>query len=366
MIKMDAQTYRLVQSSFTKKTLSDFFLKRSQVDAEGNVQRKIYKLADTTTSTTGMATSTPSTKGIQGILWFKEIIKYAEDLRRFDQAVMHNEYMVNTGAHEVMVPRATSHLSLNYSTSEGSDRTLTEMDNISTVPVTLSASDFKKGGVAISKELAMTSMVDLLAHARHVITQDLARDLDVAIATELQDTSVTNRVFGGSGVSDPSGLSTGDVLTTDLIADAMEKLESNNYVPRLLFVSPAQVKAFRKDSQFVNASEYGSNEVVLKGEIGRYLGIRIIKTTNTPAYSSGATDTNQNTKTWGAAGHCCIMVGTNNWDQLVAGVVAWKEKPNVDYEYHKLKSKHIFYANQAYKVKLLEPKAVCLIKVTDA
>jgi len=363
---MDAETQDLVRSSFTKKTLSDFYIRKNQVDSEGNIQRKIYKLADTTTSTTGMSTSTPATKGVQGILWFKEIIKYAEDLRRFDQAVMHNEYMVRTGAHEVMIPRATSHLSLDYSTSEGSDRTLTEMNNISTVAVTMSASDFKKGGIGISKELAMTSMVDLVAHARHVITQDLARDLDVAIATELQDTSVTNRVFGGSGVSDPSGLAAGDVLTTDLIADAMEKLESNNYIPRLLFVSPAQIKAFRKDSQFVNASEYGSNEVVLKGEIGNYLGVRIIKTTNTPSYSAGATDTNQNTKTWGVAGHCCIMVGTNNWDQLVAGVVAWKEKPNIDYEYNKLKSKHIFYANQAYKVKLLEPKAVCLIKVADA
>jgi len=363
---MDVDTQNLVQSSFTKKALNDFFVRKSQVDSEGNFKRKIFKLADTTTSTTGMSTSTPSTKGVQGIMWFREIIKYAEDLRRFDQAVMHNEYMVRTGAHEVMIPRATSHLSLNYSTSEGSDRTLTEMDNISTVPVTISASDFKKGGIGISKELAMTSMVDMIAHARHVITQDLARTLDISIATELQDTSVTNRVFGGSGVTDPSGLAAGDVLTTDLIADAMEKIESNNYVPKLLFVAPAQIKAFRKDSQFVNAAEYGSDEVVLKGEIGQYLGVRVIKTTNTPSYAAGATDTNQNTKTWGAAGHCCIMVGTNNWDQLVAGVVGWKEKPNVDYEYHKLKSKHIFYANQAYKVKILEPKAVCLIKVTDA
>ncbi len=352
-------------SHFTKVKLSDFYMTKKEWEMRNSNNRKIFKLADTTTSTSGIATSTPSTKGVQGILWFKEIIQYAEDLRRFDQAVMHNEYMVNTGAHEVMIPRTTSHLTINTSTSEGADRTFTALNNISTVAVTLSASDFKKGGIAISKEAAKTSMVDLVAQARYAITQAMARDLDVAIATELQDTSVTNRVYGGDA-TDPSELTSGDILTPDLVAEAMYKLEQNNFVPKLLYISPAQLKAFRKDSQFVNAAEYGSNDVILKGEVGQYLGVKIIVTTNVPAYSQGQTDTNENTKTWGAAGHCCIMVGTNHLDQLVAGVVAWKEKPTVDYEYNKLQAEHRIYYDQAFKVKILEPKAVCLIKVTDS
>ena len=36
----------------------------------------------------------------------------------------------------------------------------------------------------------------------------------------------TNRVFGGTSVSDPNGSSAGDVLTADLIADAIMKMES--------------------------------------------------------------------------------------------------------------------------------------------
>lgn len=362
---MNIHEIRRVASHFTKVKLEDFLMPKHIWDQISNNNRKVYKLADTTTGTSGIQTSTPATKGVQGILWFREVIKYAEDLRRFDQAVMHNEYMVNTGAHEVMIPRATSQLSISTSTSEGANRTFTALDNISTVAVTLSASDFMKGGIAISKEAAKTSMVDLVAHARYVITQAMARDLDQAIATELQDTSVANKVYGGDATN-VSQLSAGDVMTPDLIADAMEKLESNNFVPRLLYIAPAQLKAFRKDSQFVNAAEYGSNDVVLKGEIGRYLGIRVIVTTNVPAYSQGQTDTNESTKTWGAAGHCCVLVGTNHLNQLVSGAVAWKEKPTVDYEYNKLQAEHRIYYDQAFKVKILEPKAVCLIKVTDS
>lgn len=363
---MDTQTYRLVQSSFTKKTLDDFLISKGMVNSEGQIQRKIFKLADTTTATSGMPTTTPGTVGIQGALWFKEIIKYAEDLRRFDQAVMHNEYMVNTGAREVMIPRSTSHLDITDSTAEGADRTMTAMDNLSTTAVTMAASDFKKGGVTISKELAMTSMVDLVAEARYKVTQHLAKTLDTSIVTEFQDSSVTNRVFGGSGVTDPSGLATGDILTTDLVADARAEIEENDFVPKILYIAPAQMKAFRKDSQFVNAAEYGSNEVVLKGEVGNYLGLKVITTTNAATFASGATDTNQSSYTWGAAGHCCMLVGTNGWNQLVSGVVGWKEKPNTDYDYNKYQSEHRIYANQAFKVKILEPKAMCLIKVTDA
>lgn len=360
--------YRMGRSHFSRVTLDDFLVRKQLADAG----RKIFKLDDqgtTTTygSSTGIATSTPATIGVAGITWFKEIIKYAEDLRMFDQAVMHNEYMVNTGAHEVMIPRTTSHLDITTNTTgEGESMHFTDMNNISTTNVTVTNSSYKKGGVSISLESAQNSMVDLVTQARYVIMQAMAKDLDTDIATELQDSTVTNRVFGDSSATDPSGLGTGDIMTTDLVADAMSKIEENNFVPKMLFMAPQQLKAFRKDSQFTNAAEYGGNEVVLKGEVGRYLGLRIITTTQTPAFASGATDTNQSSYTWGATGHTCVMVGTNQANQLVSGVVGWKMKPQVDYEWHKMNSAHHVFYRQCYKAKILEPKAVCLIKVSDA
>jgi len=368
---MNQINQKMDMSHFTRVNLSDFLREKQLRDIELSNNRKVFFLDDAGTTTTygsstGIATSTPGTVGVAGITWFNEIIKYAEDLRRFDQAVMHNEYMVNTGAHEVMIPRTTSNLSITTNaTGEGEDMHFTDMNNITTTPITITNSYYKKGGVSISDESGQNSMVDLVRQARYVITQAMARDLDVDIATELQDSSVTNVVYGGDATS-PSSLDTGDVINTDKIADAMAKIEASNFVPSMMFVHPNQIKAFRKDSDFTNASQYGGREVILKGEVGNYLGIKIINTTNTPAFASGATDTNESTETWGAAGHCCMMVGTNQMNQLVSGVVGWKQKPYVDEDYNKLRSAtHVFY-KQAYRAKILEPKAMCLIKITDA
>jgi N4-gp56 family major capsid protein len=356
-----------VKSSFTKRKLSDYLLKK-ETAALHDFPVSV-KLADTTTATTGIATSTPATKGVTGIVWATEIIKYAEGLKRFDQAVMQNEYMVNYGADSVMIPRMTSELEVDFSPGggEGTARDGTEVNNISTVSVRIGTSDWKLGKLRVSKQTAMTTMVDMLENVQYQAARALAQDVDVSIASMLMDTSVTNVVYGGDATQ-VDHLTTGDVITPGLISDAKTKLAANNYVARMVFLSPELVGQLRKDPQFVNASQYGSNDVVLKGEVENYLGIRIIETTNTPAFVSGATDTNESSRTWGANGHCGIMVGTNGeqgGDLLVAGVLAWKEKPQIDYEYKKDEALHCFYLNQAYKAQILEPKAVCLIKVAD-
>jgi len=370
---MRADLVNAVQAAYTHQRLGDYFISQKLnqriLNGGGFSLFKLDNQGTTTTygSTSGVATSTPATAGTAGITWQKEIIRYAEASRMFDQAVMQNVYMVNTGAHEVMIPRTSSHLDIDVtSTGEGESRHFTDQSNVVTTPVTIAKTDYLKGGIAISKETNQNTMADRLSLAREQLGEDMAQRADVATATELQDTSVTNVVYGGSGNSSVDGLATGDVMTPDLTVDAMEKIESNNFIPRMLFLGTPQIKAFRKSSQFINASEYGSDEVVLKGEIGNYLGVRIIKTTNTPAYSSGATDTNENTKTWGATGHTCIMVGTNKHNKLVGGVMAWKEMPSINYEYDLDTASHRFYSDQCFKVKVLEPKAICLIKVSDA
>lgn len=325
--------------------------------------KQLFELATAVTDT-----ATTQISETQGSNWMSDVLKFGEALRRFDQAVEQDESLVGSGDKTLVIPISTSHLAIDTAKNagEGDVRDYTELTNLDTVSVTFAATDFLQGAVVISKEIALTSRVDLVAQARYTIAQELAQDLDEAIALALQATSVTNRVYGGSGNTDVNGLATGDILTTDLIADAMEKIESNNFVPAMVFIHPKQLKVFRKDSQFVNASEYGSDAVVLRGEVGDYLGVKVITTTNAPVYGSGATDVNETPTTWGAAGHIAIMVGTDAGGRKVAGVVAWKEKPSIDYEYRKLEGAHFVYYDQAFKASVVQPSAVCLVKVTDA
>lgn len=327
---------------------------------------KEYELATAVTDT-----STTQISEVQGTSWESDVLKFGEALRRYDQAVMIK--MFGKGDNKLVIPKTTSHLDIDVakSSGEGDDRDLTEMTHVDTVPMTLTASDFKQGEIRISKEIALTSRVDLVALARYAIAQDMAQDVDTALsgtnsaAGVFQDTNISNRVYGGDATA-PSGLTTGDIMTPELFADAMDLIEANNFVPFMTFIHPKQLKALRKDPQFINASEYGGREVVMKGEVGQYLGNRIVPTTNVPNYSSSDTDNNETTETWGADGHTAQFIGTNRAGAKVAGCLAWKERPNIGYEYWRSLSSHRVYYDQTFDTALVFKQAVALAKTTDA
>jgi N4-gp56 family major capsid protein len=318
---------------------------------------EIFELTDTSTGTANL-------DEVQGTMWLKDVIEFGEALRRFDQTCMQKD--IPKGDKTVVFPKTTSHLTVNTSTAEGADRTFTEMNNLDTVSLTVVASDWKKGGIAITKEILETSQVDLIKQARYAIAQAIADDLDNGVATALQVPAVTNRVYGGSATS-VATLGAGNVISTNLIADAMAKIEANNFMALggKLFIDPIHQKVFRKDAQFVNAAEYGSDRVVLRGEIGEYLGLSIIVTNNVPEYSSGNTDVNETPATWAVDGKDAVMVGTGPNGLPVTGAIGWKEKPSITYEYERKFARHLIYYDQCFKAGVIQPGAVCLIKVAN-
>lgn len=333
----------------------------AELMAKQNRRRsELTTAAITDTSTTQITETIPQQ-------WIAEVVKYGEALRRLDQFAIVNKDLVGKAGDRVIIPKSTGHLSVTTSHTEGEVRTLTELTKLDTVTITIQAADFYRGAVRISKEISSMSTVDLVAFAKYSIAEDLADDVDLAIATAIQDTSVTKNVFGGaSSNADASDLATGDILTTDLIVDAMAKIEEHNFVPKYLVIGPYQLAALRKDSQFVNASEYGGNEVVMKGEIGQYLGIKMVVTTNANLdYDNSDTDTND-ASAWGANGFACPMFGVGRNGQPVAFAIVWKEMPKIDFEYLKDEAAFQIYYDQAFEEGVIQPDAMCLIKVTDA
>ena len=96
--------------------------------------------------------------------------------------------------------------------------------------------------------------------------------------------------------------------------------ETNN--PFILIIAPEQEEVFLTDSQFVNASEYGDASIVKNGEIGKYLGVRIVVANNTPQYAASAT--HPDTSTTVVAQHRCMMIKANK-----AVGLAWGLKPRL-------------------------------------
>lgn len=327
-------------------------------------------LAELSTDPNTTKYTTTGITDMQPEIWSKEVVKFGEALRILDQLVLVNKEMVGTKSEKVTIAKTTSHLSITTSPidttyPEGTVRNFTEMTNVDTVSATMLVTDFLKGGITISKEAFMTVQMDLISQARFTIAQDLADDVDLALATAIQSTSVTNTLWGGDATQ-VEDLTAGDVLTTDLIADARAQIRLNNFVPKSIVISTYQEATLMKDSQFVNASEYGSNEVVLKGEIGKYLGLKVIVTTNANfSYTTGDTEVNENASP-GADMNVVPVLADTKAGQKASVMLAWKEMPHIDFEYEKNEARHIIYYDQGFTTALIHAEAISLIKVTQA
>ena len=315
--------------------------------------------AHTRIATTGVTDMQPTK-------WSTQVVKRAEELRQLDQLIFVNKEMVGTKDEKITIPISTSHLSITTSHTEGAARTKTEMDNMSTVDFAMVAGDFLQGVITISKRLFMTCAIDLLAQARYTIAEDMADDVDLAIATQLLSTSLTTNIVYGGDATQIQDITDGDVLTTDLIADARRLIKVNaKCVPKYLVISSYQEATLLKDSQFVNASEYGSNEVVLKGEIGNYLGLKVIVTDNANfAYTSGDTEPNEAASP-GASANICPVIGEKRNGEKVSVGLAWKEMPSIGYEFEKDETIHKIYYDQAFTTADIFTEAWALIKVSQ-
>jgi N4-gp56 family major capsid protein len=289
---------------------------------------------------------------VQGKEWLKFILETARQKMYFQQFA----YVTNVakGNKDQAVPIAYTNLAFTSSNNEAANRTMTEITNLNTVvftPVTV------KLGATIAKEVVETSQVDVVVFAREQMAYDAALKIDVAFATAIAAAGAPAAVLYGGDATSTASLTAGDVITTDLVAVAQRYIKANGWVsepgrPFVLFVPAVGEEAFLKDSQFVNASEYGSNEIVANGEIGRYLGIRVIVTEQCPAAT-----------TWGGgalAGHTCFLLKAK-----VAYGIAYREQPTLDFEYLKDQAAYNIYLDMAFQCKVLQQNALVLIKVSD-
>ena len=311
------------------------------------MKQTVKELAnETTTGSSGIST-------VQGKEWLKIILETAKKKMYFEQFAY--VATVTKGNKDLAVPVATTNISFTCTATESTTRTLTEITSLNTVTFTPATC---KLGAAISKDVVQTSQVDVVRYAREQMAYDAALKIDTSFATAIAAVSSPAATLYGGSATATTNLSAGDVITTDLVAKAQRYLKANGWVsepdkPFVLFIPAVAEEAFLKDSQFVNAAEYGGNEVVANGEIGRYLGVRVVVSEQCPAATN-----------WGGgttAGHTCFLVKAK-----VAYGIAYREKPTLDFEYEKDEAQYKIYLDMAYQCKTLQENAIVLIKVTDA
>ena len=307
---------------------------------------------------------------LQAKNWKDEIIYNGEVNRKFSQMVENDYTLTTQEGNSLIFGIVTDTLELRTTVPDQSGNTanrleLTRMNDVITdKEIKIEDTDWYGGEIAVTFQDAVNARVDKIKLAKYFLQEQLTDIPDKKLAAALQDTSVTQRVYGGDGTNTSvANLDTGDTLTPSIFADAMLKVEESGYVPYCFLCSPAQANAMRKLSQFTDASQLGTADVIKTGIIQNFLGVPFIVSTNCPQYNANDTDVNENIG-WNVAGNTGILISKRKSGQKCSGGIFWKQKEKIDYIRNVEEMLHKFTLIMAFKCTHLQPKSICLIKTS--
>jgi len=353
--------------------------------------KSVFELAaadTTTTYTRGSALATHY--ALEPTVWLREILDAAKKRHFFAQFAY--QAVVTPGNKSVIIPYRTAYMApgdWQSSAGEGVATTFTSMGNLDGVEVIPADENY---GIAISNRALRINALDLIRAARDELIYRAGDAVDIAVATQIGDATAAaastrgaQTVYGGDARAD-SELATGDTLTVDMIADAKTKLQSKTCKywnpsspaaegtssatknpwssdagePFVFGIAPEQENVLLKDSQFVNAAEYGGREVIMNGEIGSYLGIKIFVAPNTESFAASATAPDGGGST-GAAGHRCLFFKARR-----AIALAWGQRPALRVFDYPRELERDLVLEMAYKAANVHNDAVVFVDVSDA
>jgi len=361
------------------------------------MKETIQELATGRTKQSDVEGSATSSTALEPAVWLKVIIDAAKTRLFFTNFVYTTN--LQKGQKDVVIPYRSLYLGstgITYATSTPNDATAitsTKLDNLDGVTITpaMQASRITIGNYALN-----TNAIDLIRAAQEELTYSIGDKVDAYVATQIGDASSSTSsatgaqtLYGGDATSDAT-LATGDIITTDLVAEGRKLLMSKNKQyrastgtgggygavsgtvtgnpwisspddPFVLFIGPSQEEAFLKDSQFVNAAEYGNNEIVMNGEIGRYLGIKIVVTNNVEQVASGSEGPDAETANAGATMTRCIMMKGKK-----ACALAWGQKPSLKFYDNIPEVSQDVVLETAYAASVVHADAIVFIDVSDA
>jgi len=158
------------------------------------------------------------------------------------------------------------------------------------------------------------------------IVNEKAADAGYALAL-IKDQTIYGGLVSGTGSTvrvnnkaADTDLASTDLFNTDTIATGIATMRALNWNPVYLVIHPHQEGNLLKSQNFKYASYYGNRDVLMNGEIGMYLGLKVFSTSvaTTDAVSTDLT------------AYEALLLGPR------AFVVAQKRKPTIDSKYEPL------------------------------
>ena len=351
------------------------------------MSKQFVDLASETQASTVQGSAISNAYTNHPILFAEEVLDAAKKFFYFTNFI--NVVYLAEGHHDYIVKKRTKYLGRSgvtfdtgeATTSDISNTSLSTLDGVQLTPSVVTAR-FTETNYAIR-----TNAFNIVAEAKEELSEAIGDRVDAAVATAFGDATSSGdttqgalTLYGGDASSDAT-LSSGDILTTDLIAKAARYLKDSNMYywnsgtftkatdkknpwsntqddPFVFFIGPAQEMALRQDSQFVNASEYGTNEVVQNGEIGKYLGIRIVITDNVERVASGTTGPDGTSA--GTAMTRCILAKAKK-----AVTLCWGQEPVIDMAPIQWRKQTSIVLECAYDIAVVHDDAIINLDVAD-
>jgi len=352
-------------------------------------EEKTANLAETIS--TSMPGASFTSYGLNPAEFTKEIVEAAKAQTYFLNfvRVMYSPQ----GVKDVVIPKHSKYLGasgVTYVTSEATnaDISATTLNSYSSVTATPA---LQQARFAITDWAARINLINLLEAAKDELSYSIGQKVDAYIASVIGDATVSSTttagaqiIYGGDAYSDAT-LAAGDVLSTEMVPKLSRMLKDTKCMawnsstwtvssvvknpwtnsgddPFVLFIGPSQEETFLKDSAFVNAAEYGGNSIVLNGEIGQYLGVKIVVSPNLESLTgtgSAAGPDGTNVAS-GVVMTRCIMCKPKK-----ACTFVWGLEPTMEVGREVSRAQTILLLQSAYQAKVVQDDAIAFADVAD-
>jgi N4-gp56 family major capsid protein len=167
--------------------------------------------------------------------------------------------------------------------TEGTLLTLGNSKQLSLTSVDVALAQYGQT-VTISDLLSAVELFNTMEQATIQNGQDAALKVDELLRNILGDSSAIQLRYAGAATSYATVTGTDDAMTALDILDAATNLRVNNARPTggyfTAIMAPEVSRDLMNDDDWLEASKYGNPDQLFKGEVGRYMGVRVIATTN--------------------------------------------------------------------------------------
>lgn len=162
-------------------------------------------------------------------------------------------------------------------------------DGVTADEISVTVSEFGRA-VSVSEKLLVVSFVDVLKEQAKILGRHYGQfGPDKSLRDVALDNAGTNSVsvvFGGAQTA-RTAVTANDVMTTDVIRDAVEQLQTAN-APKfnndfyVCVAHPHQLRYLRQDPDWIAANNAHETRNAFMGEVGRWEDVIFLSTTNLP------------------------------------------------------------------------------------